>query len=122
MKVSDYLDSIEGTEKEPVFLKGLDEMTKNEDIAKALNTPIAGKLLTALVALGDSESIEAFKQTEHYEIIKEWGITVFDLEKGYISIHPGPKHLKRILAVAAVAGAGLLLLKLYKKHKLMLKA
>ena len=118
MIVSKYLDSIEGTEQEALLQKGLADITKDEDVAKLFNMPLVGKLLHAIVALGSSESIKEFKETEHYTHIKDWGITVFDLEKGYISIHPGPKHLKKIFAVLAIAGAGLLLLKLRKKNKI----
>jgi len=115
MLVSKYFDSIEGTEKEPILLNSLIELAEDKDVAKLLDKPIIGKLLSALVALSSSDSIEVFRQTEHYEYIKDWGITVFDLEKGYFSIHPGPKHLKKIFAVIAVACVGLYLLKLRKK-------
>ena len=118
MLVSKYLDSVEGTEKELVFLNSFAELTEDKDVAKLLDKPIIGKLLSALIALKSSESIGAFRQTEHYKNIKDWGITVFNLEKGYISIHPGPKHIKKILAVMAIACVGLYFLKLSKnKHK-----
>jgi len=118
MVVSAYLESIKGTETEPLFIKGLSEMMKDEDIAKAFEVPVAGKIVKAMCVLGESESIEDFMQTEHYQKIKDWGIIVIDAEKGYVSIHPGPKHLKWICAVTAVAvGAGLCL-KLRKKYKL----
>ena len=115
MLVSKYFDSIEGTEKEPVLLKCIVELAEDEDVAKLLDKPIIGKLLSALVDLSSSDSIDAFRQTEHYENIKDWGITVFDLEKGYISIHPGPKHMKKIFVVMAIACIGVYLLKLRKK-------
>ena len=118
MLVSKYLDSIEGTEKEPVFLNSLVELADDKDIEKLLNMPIIGNLLSALVALGSSDSIEVFKQTEHYKNIKDWGITVFNLEKGYISIHPGPKHVKKILVVIAVICVGVYLFKIRKKNNL----
>ena len=121
MLVSKYLDSIEGTEKESIFLNHFVELAEDEDVAKVLHYPIIGKLLNALVTLGNMGDIAAFKRTEHYEAIKDWSITVFDLEKGYVSIHPGPKHLKKIFAVIAVVGVGLLLLKLRKKYKLRLE-
>lgn len=121
MIVSKYLDSIEGTEKELMLINSMVELAKDEDVAKVLDLPIVGKVLSALVALGSSESIADFKQSNHYDALKDWSITVFDLEKGYVSIHPGPKHLKKIFTVAAIAGAGILLLKLRKKYKLNLK-
>ena len=121
MIVSDFLDSIEGTEQESIFLNNFVELVEDKDVIKLLNSPFIGKLLSVLVALGRSESIEAFRETEHYNNIKDWGIKVFDLEKGYISIHPGPKHLKRLLAALAIAGTGLLLMKIIRKYKLGLK-
>ena len=117
MLVSKYLDSIEGTEKEPVFLNSFAELTEDKDVAKLLDKPIIGKLLSALIALRCSDSIEAYKQTEHYENIKDWGITVFNLEKGYISIHPGPKHIKKLFTVMAIACVGVYLMKLIKNRQ-----
>ena len=121
MVVSKYFDSIEGTEKEPVFLNSLVELAEDKDVAKLLNKPVVGKLLSALVALSSSESIEAFRQTEHYKNIKDWGITVFNLEKGYISIHPGPKHIKKILVVISIVCIGLSLYKLRKNYSCVKK-
>ena len=118
MTVSTYLDSVAGTEKEPLLLKAFTDLTEDEDVAKAFEVPVVGKLLKALAVLSTMESIEEFKQTEHYEHVKDWGITVFDLEKGIVSVHPGPKHMKVIFAVMAVVGLGLLLWKLKRKHGL----
>ena len=44
MLVSKYLDLIEGTEKEPVFLNSFAELTEDKDVAKLLDKPIIGKL------------------------------------------------------------------------------
>ena len=117
MVISKYLDSIEGTDKEPMLLKGMVELTKQEVILQLMDKPGVGVIFNALAVLGNSESIADFRRTEHYMYIKDWGITVFDLETGAVSIYPGPKHLKRVGIVAAIAGAGLLLWKLRKKHK-----
>ena len=117
MRIADYLDSIEGTEQEAALIKSFAELANDEDVAQALSLPVVGKILSAIAALGDSESIADFKLTGHYENIKEWGISVFDLEKGYCSIHPGPNHLKKVFTVMAVAGAGLLLFKLLRKGR-----
>jgi len=116
MIVSEYLDSIQGTEKEQQLFKGLEILNK-EDVTKALEIPIVGKMLRSAVALANAESIAAYKETEYYEQIKDWGITVFDLEKGMISIHPGPKHMKKAIPVLAVLGVALLALILWKVKK-----
>jgi len=118
MIVSDYLDSIEGTEQEAVLLKAFTELTEDKDIAKVFGLPIVGKLIKALVVLGSSESIDAFRQTEHYMNIKDWGITVFDLEKGYISIHPGLQHRKKIFIAAIAIGIGIYLIRRCKKRRM----
>lgn len=118
MVISKYLDTIEGTEKEPILLNCFDDLKGDKDIEKLLTAPIIGKLLGGLIALSNSESIEAFRRTEHYDNIKDWNIMVFNLEKGYVSIHPGPKHIKKFFVVAA----GVLLLKLRCKHKLSIEA
>ena len=117
MVISKYLDSVEGTDQELMLLNGIVKLTEEEDIADLMKTPGVGAIFCALAALGNSESIAEFKRTEHYDVIKDWGITVFNLEKGYFSIHPGPKHMKIFFAVTAVVGAGMLLWKLRRKYK-----
>jgi len=121
MTIAKYLDSIDGTDKEPILFKGMGKLTKEEGIAALMDKPGVGDLFCALAELGNSESIAEFKQTVHYDAIKDWGISVFDLEKGSISIYPGPKHLKKFFTVVAIAGAGIYLWKLHKKHKAKLK-
>ena len=117
MVVSTYLDSIDGTEQEQQLLDGMVKLTQEKAILDMMNAPVVGKIFTALDALGKSESITEFKETVHYNNIKDWGFQVIDIEKGYISIYPGPKHMKKVYAVAGVIGAGLLLWKLCKVCK-----
>ena len=117
MVISKYLESVAGTEQEPVLLRGLIKLTENEEVAKLMDMPGVGKIFTALAALGHSDSVADFMQTEDYNAIKDWGITVIDLEEGGVAIYPGPKHVKRALTVAAVAGGGLMLFKLYRKYR-----
>jgi len=124
MVISKYLDSIEGTEDEQKLLNATLKLSEEEGISELYDKPFVGKIFTALNVLGKSESIADFKQTKHYDNIKDLGISVFDLEKGFFSIYPGPKHIKGICAVAGIVGAGLLLLKLRKlckKYELKLK-
>jgi len=117
MLVSDYFDSIENTEDEAVFLSGLYSLLEKdiEDIRKAENIPIIGKLIKAMLALSKSESIHEFRQSEHYVSIKDWSIKVYDLEKGYINFYPGPKHLKKIFTVIAIVIGIICIIKLCKK-------
>ena len=117
MTIAKYLDSIEGTDKEPILFKGMVKLTEEESIAALMDKPGVGDIFTALAELGSSKSIADFRQTQHFNAIKDWGISVYDLEKGNISVYPGPKHLKRFFTVVAIAGAGVLLWKLHKKHK-----
>jgi len=124
MVVSTYLDSIEGTEQEQQLLDGMVKLTAEQAIVDMMNAPGVGKIFTALDVLGKSESIAEFKETVHYNNVKDWGIQVIDIEKGYISIYPGPKHIRKICIVAGVIGGvllGLKLSKLFKKYELKLK-
>ena len=117
MTISKFLDSVEGTEKEPMLFNGMVKLTEEESIAKLMDMPGVGSIFNALAILGRSESIAEFRETEHYNVIKDWSITVFDLENGNVSIYPGPKHLKKFFTVVAIAGTGLLLWKLHRKYK-----
>jgi len=118
MLISDFLDSIEGTEQEAVFLGNFVELTTDEDVKALLDKPVIGKLLGALVALGNSHSVGEFRQTEYYDGIKDWGITVFDLEKGMYSIHPGPKHLRVVFGVIAAVGIGFIAYRLFRRYRI----
>jgi len=113
MKFSDYLDSIENTEQEQQLKEQI--LIIRDDVKPAMNMPIIGKLLCSLVALGESETIEEFKYSGHYDNIKDWDIHVFDLEKGYFSIYPGAKHRKVIAKFLLGVCAGLFIFWLYRK-------
>lgn len=124
MVISKYLDSVEGTEEEQKLIDGMCKLMEEEAVRQLMTQPVVGKIFTAVDVLGKCESIAEFKETEHYNKIKDWGISVHDIEQGYFSIYPGPKHMKKICAVAGIIGAGLLLLKLCKcckKYELKLK-
>ena len=118
MKISAYLSSIEGTENEPLFKSKILDLIEEDGISQLLDKPGVGKIFTALAVLGESESIEEFRQTKHYDNIKDWGIKVFDLEKGYFSIHPGLMHIAKFFAFAAVVGIGICLWRRRRKRKL----
>ena len=108
MLLTEYLDTIENTEQEQLFLEKLSEI--KEHLGQAAKAPFVGKMMRALVALGEVESIEEFKQSEHYESIKGLNITVSDLEKGHFSIHPGREQLTKMAKISAVVAVVILLL------------
>jgi len=115
MLLTEYLDTIEGTEQEQLFLQKLADL-KNE-FAQATKVPFVGKLIRALVAFGDCESIEEFKQSEHYANIQGYNIAVMDLEKGFFSIHPGKEQLTKMAIFSAIAAALILLFVLCRKRR-----
>ena len=110
MTFSEYFNSIENTEQEQkaleLFAKSFSEV--KDELAKAVNYPFIGKCLRALLALSKATSVTEFKQTDHYNNIKNWDINVDQLEKGNIQINPGPTHKEAIIEVAAMVGALLL--------------
>lgn len=110
MTVSEYLNSIENTEQEQKalasFAKAFCEV--KDELAKAVNYPFVGKCLRALLALSQATSVTEFKQTNHYNNIKNWDINVDQLEKGNIQVTPGPAHKEAIIEVVAMVGALLL--------------
>ncbi|MCL2376876.1 MAG: hypothetical protein FWC76_05700 [Defluviitaleaceae bacterium] len=114
MLLTEYLGEIENTEQEQQLLQGLADL--KDEFAPAANIPFAGKVIKALMALGDAESIEEFRQTGHYENIEGFNIHVINLKKGQFSIYPGSEHLKKIAMVAAIIGGVLLLLCLCRKY------
>jgi len=111
MVISKYLDSIEGTEDEQKFKEAIAKLSETEEITVLLDKPGIGPFFKSIFAIAEADSIADFKQSEHYANIKDWSITVFDLENGTFSIHPGPKHVKMFLAVAAMVGVGIYLFK-----------
>ena len=113
MTISEFLDSIETTEQEQQFIDAIANI--KDDLAQATQVPFVGELFTAILAIVDEGSIESFKQTEHFDTIKDFNISVFDIEKGYFSIWPGPKHQKIILKVAVGICAIILLIYLCRK-------
>ena len=99
MKVSEYFDSIEGTEQERVFLEKFAGMDELQDLKKLTKIPLIGKMLKALAALSESGSIADYKTTDNYAHIKDWDIVVRNLEKGDFTIQPGPEQRKKIFKV-----------------------
>jgi hypothetical protein len=123
MKFSDYCSMIENTEKEQEFFKFLKENDNMNEVKHILegkkSIPIVGKVISALLALASSESIAEFRQSEHYDNLKDWNLN-FDPEKGSFVLNPGKeqaaKAAKIIFAIIAVIGL-LVLCKKYCRRK-----
>jgi len=109
-----YLDSIENTEKEQQFLETVLAAKIGFEMAGKL--PFVGKLMRALVALGEAQSIEEFKQSEHYESIVGYNISGVNLEKGYFNVTPGRDTMINVAKVAAIVFAVILLLRLCRRR------
>jgi len=115
MLLTEYLDTIENTEKEQEFLRALSDI--RQELQAGAKIPFIGKPIRALAAIGECESIEEFKQSEHYENITGFDITVSNLEKGHFSIYPGSAQRKKMAKVLAIVIAALLLLRLCKNRR-----
>ena len=114
MKISKYLVSIQNTEDEELFLQNLSEL--NKQLAKATSVPFIGKKLLSVIALGNAESIDDFKQTHHYEVIKDWGIYVPDLTNGQIYLNYFPVEAKIMLSVLAIVAVVMAVRRISKKR------
>jgi len=103
MLFTEYLESIEGTEQEDQFI---------EHVAKAReyfeHMPI--KVIKAVAALGDYDSIADYKESEHYQNTFGWDVKV-NLETGSLSIYPGAAKRKKALIVIVCIVVGIILLK-----------
>ena len=108
MIFSDFLDSVESNEQEQQLKEVLLQIV-NTISPSMLNIPIAGKALGALVALHEAESIEGFRQSEHYIIIKDFDVTA-NLDKGMLFVYPGAGQRKQIAMIFAAVCVGLFLL------------
>ncbi|MDR2166838.1 MAG: hypothetical protein LBE35_03170 [Clostridiales bacterium] len=107
MLLTEYLDSIQGTEQEAEFLEKMAGLKVHFE--RAARMPFVGKFIMALAAIGDSQSIEDFEQSEHYETIQGWVIKV-DPDTGFFSINPGPAQMKKFLLILVGIGLGIFLL------------
>ena len=115
MIFSEYLDSIESTPNEQLLIQKLADM--EGDLSQAKNVPFVGKVIAAMIELGKAQSIADFRQTAHYDNIKNWNITVTDLEKGQFSINPGPEHTRWLIGVFGVVAAIIVLWCLCRKRR-----
>ena len=120
MKFSDYCDKIENTPEEQELLEFMRNDASMQEawevFEKMQHVPVLGKVLTALDVLSESESIAAFRETEHYPNLMNWNIS-FDAEKCHFSLSPGPKHMEVIKGIAAVIGLVVALLVVCRKWR-----
>ena len=109
MRFSQFCDTIENTEQEQKLFQFLKQdfvaPPLKEHSAKLKRIPILGKLLTAFIALADSESIAEFRQSKHYKHIMNWDVKFdFDAEN-YLSLNPSDLQKKKIVKILAIVGA-----------------
>lgn len=114
MLLTEYLDSIESTEQETEFIEKIAKL--EEHFVQAAQTPVVGKMIRALIAFGQADSITDFKESEYYEAFKDWEIKI-DPDTGGFSIIPGPKQRKKALIVLACVVAGIFLLVRFVKKR-----
>jgi len=110
-----YLHSIEGTEREAEFFDNLAGLKEGLSQAPA-NVPIVGGMVNSLRALCNCSSVAEFMDTEEYETLAGWYITI-DEENGGFSLSPGPEVRKKIFKVLAIIGGVLLALWLFKRRR-----
>ena len=114
MKLSKYLDSIQNTENEELFLQKLSDI--NKDLVKATGVPFIGKKIHSVITLGNAKSIGDFKQTHHFEVIKDWSIYVPDLKNGQIYLNYFPTEAKILLSIFVIAAVVMTVLRILKKR------
>jgi len=112
MLFSEYLDTIEGTEDEARLFEQID--TFKDEIAQGANIPVVGKIVAAILALREFNSVAEFRQSDHYQHVAGWYCTI-DLDKGIFSLQPGPKFWKKVSIVCGIVSAGLLALWVWRK-------
>ena len=117
MRFSEYCETAENTEQEQQLFQFMkqDKMKDAEKAFKKLTRiPVIGKLFSAVVALGNYESIAAFKRSEHYDNIKNWNF-VIDYDENSMSIGPTDEQKKKAMKVFAILGAIITLIVIARK-------
>ena len=117
MRFSEYCETVENTEQEQQLLQFMkqDKMKDAEKVFEKLSRiPIIGKLFSAVVALSNYESIAAYKQSEHYDNIKNWKFAI-DYDKNSMSIGMNEEQQKKVLKVLAIFGAIITLIVIARK-------
>ena len=101
MRFSQFCDITENTEQEQQLLQFLkqDNMKQAEKaFTKLTRVPVIGNLFAAVIALSNYESIAAYKQSEHYQHIKDWNFAI-DFDKKGLFITPDDEQKKKALKI-----------------------
>jgi len=117
MRFSQFCDMVEHTEQEQQLLQFLkqDGMEQVEEVfANMTGVPIVGKLFAAINALSDYETIAEFKQSEHYQHLKDWNVTI-DFDKKLLLLGPNDEQKKKAVKILAVIGTIITLIMIYRK-------
>ena len=105
MKFSEYCDMVENTENDQQLIQYFREMEEMDTIKNALlkaqRIPVVGKACVAIVALTEAESLAAFKETEHYQLIKDWNFN-FDPEAKTFSFNPSSEQMQKAMKVMRI--------------------
>jgi len=132
MKFSEFCDSVESVEQEQQFLQYVKEEYKEmkevkEDKNAAAVTkriPFVGKMMFALAALADCESLAEFTESEYYPVLKDWEVT-FDPVTNKFGMDVSAKQKKTagkiVITAVAVIVALLIVLKICRRKKKTLK-
>ena len=111
MKFSELCDMAENTEQEQQLLQYFrqDGMEDVEQVfAKLARIPILGKIFTALIAMGDCESIAQFRRTRHYRSLMNWDFDI-DFEQRNLQINASDEQKQKIMKIATAISAGIAL-------------
>jgi len=96
----------ENTEQEQKLFELLktDALKEAEPVFEKMSRlPVIGKVFSALIALGKSGSIAAFRKSGHYRHIMNYDFKV-DFDKESLQINPSDIQKEKIKKVAAVIG------------------
>jgi len=117
MKFSEFCDTIENTEKEQQLLQYLNKAELQDAkkvFVKMTRTPVMGKVFEALLALENYDSIEGFKQSEHYSNIKDYEFSV-DFESNSLNIGVSEVQKKKMTKCVVIAAIVIVLLIIFRK-------
>ena len=112
MKFSEFCDMAENTEQEQQLLQFFkqDGMEDAEKVfVKMAHIPVIGKIFTALVALGNYKSIAAFRQSRHYQNLRNWNVDI-DFDKRSLMINASAEQKRKAMKILAAVSAGIALL------------
>ena len=123
MTFAEWCEKAENTEEEKRFFEFLqrDDMQSLEAVFNKLQRlPFVGKVFAAMNALDAYETLVEYRQSEHYELIKDWEFE-FDAEKGTFNLYASQaqrrKFYKVIIAIAAIIGIIILCRKFCCRNK-----